>query len=116
MAQEEETQHALLIAWGRFAQEIGLIGAIEAVELKQKAYEHTPQAKVLEFFVAILSGLKQLQEISLSAHPLEKDAAVAKAWGQVAWAEYTGVSRTLKSLSWNEVHRLVAALEEVGQP
>ncbi len=116
MAQEEETQHALLIVWGRFAQEIGLITAIEAVKLKQKVYEHTPQAKVLEFFVAILSGLKQLQEISLSAHPLEKDEAVAKAWGQLAWAEYTGVSRTLKSLSWDEVHALVAALEEVGQP
>lgn len=116
MAQEEETQHALLIAWGRFAQEIGLIAAIEAVELSQKVYEHTPQTKVLEFFVAILSGLKQLQEISLAAHPLDKDAAVAKAWGQAAWAEYTGVSRTLKSLSWDEVQMLVAALEKVGQP
>lgn len=116
MAQEEETQHALLIAWGRFAQEIGLIAALEAVELKQKVYEHTPQTKVLEFFVAILSGLKQLQEISLAAHPLDKDAAVAKAWGQTAWAEYTGVSRALKSLSWDEVHMLVAALEKVGQP
>lgn len=66
MAQEEETQHALLIAWGRFAQEIGLIAAIEGVKLGQKVYEHTPQAKVLEFFVVILAGQKQLQEISLS--------------------------------------------------
>lgn len=86
MAQEEETQHALLIAWGRFAKEIGLIAAIEGVQLRQKVYEHTPQAKVLEFFVAILAGQKQLQEISLSAHPLVKDTAVAKAWGQVGWA------------------------------
>lgn len=116
MAQKQETQHALLIPWGRFAQEIGLIAAIEAVELSQKVYAHTPQAKVLEFLVAILSGLKQLQEISLAAYPLDKDIAVAEAWGQAAWADYTGVSRTLKSLTWDEVRALVAVLEQVGQP
>lgn len=67
MAHEQETQHALLIPWGRFAQEIGLVAALEAVKLRQKTYEHTPQGKVLEFFVAILAGLRQLQEISLAA-------------------------------------------------
>ena len=116
MAHEQETQHALLIPWGRFAHEIGLITAIEAVELGQKVYEHTPQGKVLEFFVAILAGLRQLQEISLAAHPLDKDVAVAQAWGQAGWADYTGVSRTLKSLTWEEVRALVTVLERVGQP
>ena len=81
MAQVEETQHALLILWGQYAQEIGLIAAIEAVKLKQKTYEHTPQTKVLEFLVAILSGGMQLQNISRAAHPLDQDTVVAKAWG-----------------------------------
>jgi hypothetical protein len=116
MAQEQETQHALLVPWGHFAREIGLLSGIEAVELSQKVYEHTPQAKVLEFFVAILSGLKQLQDISLAAHPLDKDLAVAEAWGLAALADYTGISRTLKSLSWPEVRELAAVLERVGQP
>ena len=49
MAQEQETQHALLVPWGHFAQEIGLLSGIEAVKLNQKMYEHTPQAKVIEF-------------------------------------------------------------------
>ena len=116
MAQEQETQHALLIPWGQFAQEIGLIAGIEAVKLKQKAYEHTPQAKVLEFLVAILSGVEHLQDISRAAHPLDKDTAVAKAWGQPRWADYTGVSRTLKQLDWDEARALVTALEQIGQP
>lgn len=116
MAQEQETQHALLIPWGYFAREIGLISGIEAVELSQKVYEHTPQAKVLEFLVAILSGAKHLQEISLAAHPLDKDLAVAQAWGQPGWAEYTGISRALKSLSWDEARSIVAVLEQIGQP
>ncbi len=116
MAQTQETQHALLIPWGQFAQEIGLLSAIEAVKLNQKVYEHTPQAKVIEFLVAILSGAKYLQDVSLAAHPLDKDGAVAQAWGQQGWADYTGVSRTLKKLTWTEVNALVEVLERVSQP
>ena len=116
MAQEQDTQHALLVPWGHFAREIGLLSGIEAIRLSQKVYEHTPQAKVIAFLVAILSGAKYLQDISLAAHPLDKDVAVAAAWGQAGWADYTGVSRTLKSLSWAEVHKIVNVLERVSQP
>lgn len=111
-----ETQHAFLVAWGQFAQETGLVKALEAVPLKQKAYRHKPQTKVLEFLVALMSGLRQLQEISLAAHPLERDQTVAEAWEQPAWADYTGISRTLSGLSWKEAEALVAALETVSQP
>jgi hypothetical protein len=116
MAQKQDTQHALLIPWGSFAQEIGLTSGIKAVKLNQKVYEHTPQAKVIEFFVAILSGIKHLQDLSLAAHPLDKDVAVAEAWGQKGWADYTGVSRTLKKLSWAEAEALVDVLEHASQP
>jgi len=114
--QIRQTQHAFLVAWGRFAVAIGLIQGIRAVELKQKTYHHAPQTKILEYLVATLSGLEQLQDISLSAHPLDKDQAVAEAWGQPAWADYTGVSRTMRSLTWEEAHQLVGVLEQVGQP
>ncbi len=111
--QEQETQHALLAAWGWFAEQIGLIQALQAVPLRQKTYQHTPQTKVIEFLVAILGGLEYLQDISRSAHPLDMDQAVAEAWGQPAWADYSGVSRTLSSLSEDEVAALVQALEQV---
>jgi hypothetical protein len=116
MREVQETQHAFLVAWGWFAEQIGLIQAIEDVKLEQKPYIHTPQRKVLEFLVGNLSGIKHMQEISRSAHPLDLDAAVASAWGQEKWADYSGVSRTLSSLSWEEVHRLVGALDQVSQP
>ena len=112
----QNTQHAFLVAWGWFAEQIGLIQHLQAVALKQKHYHHRPQTKVLEFLVAILAGLQHLQEISLAAHPLEKDQAVAQAWGQPAWADYSGVSRTLSALSWEEVKRIVQALEQVSHP
>ena len=110
------TQHAFLVVWGRFAQAIGLIDKIQAVKLKQKKYWHSPQTKVLEFFVATLAGLKHLQDISLAAHPLDQDAVGAEAWEQPRWADYSGVSRTLSALSWEEVHLIVDALQQVSQP
>jgi flagellar hook-length control protein FliK len=116
MAHEQDTQHALLVPWGHFAREIGLLAGIEAIQLNQKVYEHTPQAKVIEFLVAILSGAKYLQDISLAAHPRDKDLAVAEAWAQAGWADYTGVSRTLSALSWTEAHEIVSVLEHVSQP
>jgi hypothetical protein len=112
----QRTQHAFLVAWGWFAEAAGLIGKIQAVVLKQKTRTHSPQSKVLEFVVGTLAGIQHLQELSLSAHPLDRDGAVAEAWGQSNWADYSGVSRTLSALSWLEVKAIVAVLEEVSQP
>jgi hypothetical protein len=112
----QHTQHAFLVAWGWFSEYLGLPANFQAVNLKQKRYHHTPQSKVLEFLVAILGGLKYLQDISLAAHPLDKDQAVAEAWGQAGWADYSGVSRTLSSLSWEEAHQFAQLLEQMSQP
>ncbi|OUC06928.1 hypothetical protein RY27_17970, partial [Litorilinea aerophila] len=114
--QVQHTQHAFLVAWGWFAEHIGLIQAFQGLSLKQKRYHHTPQGKVLEFLVAILGGLKHLQDISLSAHPLDRDQAVAQAWGQPGWADYSGVSRTLRGLSWEEARQIALTLAQIGQP
>jgi hypothetical protein len=112
----QRTQHAFLVAWGWFAGETGLIDKFQGLALKQKIRTHSPQRKVLEFVVGTLAGIQHLQELSLSAHPLDRDLAVAMAWGQLDWADYSGVSRTLSALSWTEVQAIVAVLEEVSQP
>ncbi len=112
----QETQHAFLVAWGWFAEHIGLIQQLQALSFKQKHYHHRPQTKVLEFLVAILAGLPHLQDISLAAHPLDKDQAVAHAWQQPAWADYSGVSRTLSGLNWDEAKQIVQVLEQVSHP
>jgi len=59
---QQETQHAFLVAWGWFAQHIGLIQAIHNVPLHQKTYKHSPHtiSHKLRFFGvvsrAFLSG------------------------------------------------------------
>lgn len=110
------THHAMLVAWGQFAQSIGMIRAIEAVALHQKKVEHRPQTKILEFFVAILAGLQHLQELSRSAHPIDQDQAVAKAWLQACWADYSGVSRTLSGISQQEADQIAKVLQQITQP
>ena len=113
---ETITHHAMLVAWGQFGQSIGLIRAIEAVVLHQKTVEHSPQTKILEFFIAILAGLKHLQELSRSAHPIDQDQAVAKAWVQTGWADYSGVSRTLAGISQAEADQIAKVMEQIMQP
>jgi hypothetical protein len=110
------TTHAMLVPWGQFAQAIGLIEKLEAIPIRQKTRDHSPQTKLIEFLVAILAGLPHLQDISHGAHPLDQDAAVARAWGQPAWADYSGVSRTLRALTQENVSQIVATLQEVSQP
>jgi hypothetical protein len=113
---EKLTQHAMLVIWGLYARRIGLVKAIEQVKLKQKTRTHRPQTKVLEFLVAILAGLPYLKDISRSAHPLDQDQMTAEAWKQPAWADYSGVSRTLQHLNDEEVAALITALDSVSQP
>jgi hypothetical protein len=109
----ELTHHAMLVAWGEFAQDIGLIQEVESVPLHQKSVTHRPQTKILEFFVAILAGLEYLKDLSRSAHPIDQDQAVARAWRQPAWADYSGVSRTLTTLCQEEAERVAGVLHRI---
>ena len=113
---ETLTYHAMLVVWGQFAQSIGLIDNIESIPLHQKTVTHSPQGKVLEFLVAILAGLEHLQDLSRSAHPIDQDQAVAKAWQQSGWADYSGVSRTLSGLSQAEAEQIADVLEQITRP
>jgi hypothetical protein len=112
----ELTHHAMLVAWGEFAQNIGLIQEVESVPLHQKTVTHRPQTKILEFFVAILAGLEYLKDLSRSAHPIDQDQAVAKAWRQPAWADYSGVSRTLTTLYQEEAEQVTGVLHKITKP
>ena len=109
----ELTHHAMLVAWGEFAQSIGLIQEVESVPLHQKTVTHRPQTKILEFLIAILAGLEHLQDLSRSAHPIDQDQAVAKAWLQPGWADYSGVSRTLTTLRQAEAEQVAGVLHKI---
>jgi len=110
------TEHAMLVAWGQFGQGLGLVDDLEAVVMDQKTYIHSPQSKIIEFLVAILAGFPYLKDISRSAHPLDQDDAVARAWKQTGWADYSGVSRTLTHLTMQEAKSIEQVLLKISQP
>jgi hypothetical protein len=87
-----------------------------AVPLHQKTYRHRPQTKIVEFLVAILAGLPHLEDLSRDGRPLDQDQAVATAWQQAGWADYSGVGRTLQGLTQAEAEAIGRALQEISQP
>jgi hypothetical protein len=106
----------MLVPWGLFAQRIGLVKALESVLIPQRRREYTPQTKLIEFLVSILAGCAYLKDISHRPHPLDQDLAAAQAWGQEGWADYSGVSRTLKACAEETVTAVKEALEAVSRP
>jgi len=114
--QPNRTEHALLVLLGQYAQHLGLIQALLAVPLHQKTYVHRPQAKLLEFLVAMLAGLPYLEDISRDGRPLDQDQTVATAWQQAGWADYSGVGRTLQALTQAEAEAIGGVLHTISQP
>ena len=110
------TAHAMLVPWGLFARQIGLVQRLEKVPINQRKRDYEPQTKLIEFLPAILGGCRYLQDISLGPHPLDQDQAVASAWGQPGWADYSGVSRTLAACTSETVDAVRDAIEQVSRP
>ena len=110
------TDHALLVLLGRFAQHLGLIRLLEAVPLDQRTVTHSPQAKLIEFLLAVLAGLGQLQELTHAANPIAKDRTLAQAWGQKAFADYSSVSRTLAAADADSLQAMLDLLAQLSRP
>lgn len=110
------TSYAMLVPWGLSAQRIGLVVTLAGVTIPQRTRDHTPQTKLIEFLVSILTGCAHLKDISHGPNPLDQDLAVAQAWGQQGWADHSGVSRTLKACTEETVAGVKTALDTVPQP
>ncbi len=110
------TQHALLVAWGEFADEIGLIEKLNRVSIPQKSVVHTPQAKLLGFLMGILSGMTHLKDLNEGPHPLAHDWPALRAWRLVALAHYSGISRTLAACDEETVTAISQVLHEISRP
>ena len=115
-ANTQDTEHAMLVVWGQLASCLGIPQAFAEVPMSQKTVIHTPQSKVLEFLVANLAGLPHAKDISKATQPLDQDQAVAKAWGVDGWADCSGVSRTLHTLTETQAGQYVVILEQATQP
>jgi hypothetical protein len=110
------TQHGLLVAFGEFLQQHGLIRRLMQVPIKQKTRTYAPQTKLVELLVGIMSGLEHLADLNDGPQPLVKDPLVAQAWGQAGFAHYSGVSRTLDCCDAATVAAVEQAITDFSQP
>jgi hypothetical protein len=111
-----DTEHALLVVWGQFAQQMGLLKGLEEVPINMGTGVYTPQTKLIEFFLAVLAGLDSLHQLNEGEHPLAEDVSIAVAWLREGLAHYSGVSRTLQAADEKTVAATLKVLEAVSQP
>jgi len=110
------TQHAMLVAWGRFARHLQLSERLRAAVQLKRHQDATPAGDLLlEFGLASLAGYDHLQDLNLGAHPLVGDQAVADAW-DIDFRHYSTVSRLLYDLDEATVNQVQAELEAIMRP
>ena len=67
------TEHGMLVAFGEFLQQHGLLERLRQVPIGQKMRAFAPQAKLIEFLAGIMSGIEYLQDLNAGPHPLVRD-------------------------------------------
>jgi hypothetical protein len=110
------TEHGLLVAFGEFFQQHGLLQQLLQVPIRQKTRDLTPQAKLIEFLAGMMSGIEYLSDLNDGPRPLATDRTVSRAWGQDHWAHYSSLSRTLTACAAPTVQAVQQVIETFSQP
>ena len=109
----EFTRQASLVLIGQHFLEKGIWSVIEQqVNIKQKVRRHTPHEKLLDTFIAILSGSHGLVEVNTRVRP---DRAVQLAFGRKCCAEQSTISNTFDAFQVENVQQMRHALKLILQ-
>jgi hypothetical protein len=106
----------MLVAFGEFLHQHGLLDQLRQVPIGQKARAFAPQAKLIEFLAGIMGGIEHLQDLNAGPHPLVRDRCVAQAWGLERFAHYSSVSRTLAVADETTVAAVETAISAFSRP
>ena len=106
----------MLVAFGEFLQQHGLLERLRQVPVPQKTHTFSPQDKLIEFLIGIMSGIEHRQDLHCGPRPLTRDAVVATAWGVERFAHFTTVGRTLAACDDQTVAAAEAAISAFSHP
>ena len=104
------TEQGMLVAFGEFVQQHGLLERLQQVPIDQKTRAFALQDKLIEFLAGIMSGVEHLEDLNAGPHPRARDRCVAQAWGLERFAHYSSVSRTLAAGDDQTVAAVEAAI------
>jgi hypothetical protein len=98
---------------GLHFQQLGIWPVIEMhVQIPQKTRVHRPLDKLLDCFLNLLAGGQGLVEVNTRVRP---DRAVQRAFGRMACAEQSTVSRTVSACEVQQVTQMQSALKQILQ-
>jgi hypothetical protein len=109
---ETQTTFGPLCAFGHYLTKEGLLEPLCGVHVAQKSINHSPQEKLIDALVGILSGCKALYEIDCRVRP---DVPLQKAFGRERCADQSTIQRTLNAFSEENVCQLREAVEAIGR-
>lgn len=110
VSSETQTAFGPLCALGHFLTQEGTLDPLHGVEIAQKTVEHSPQEKLIDALVGILSGCEALYETNARVRP---DLPLQRAFGRTRSAEQSTISRTLNAFTPETVGQLREAVESI---
>jgi hypothetical protein len=90
----------------------GVLEPLEQLTLPMKTIDHTPVEKLMEGLVLILAGGRATNQVNQLLRP---NAGLARAWGQVQFAEQSTLARTLDGLADGAITQLRQAFNAITQ-
>src|SRR5919106_4166112 len=109
---QKQTTFGPLCALGHYLLKEGVLEPLSGVHIAQKTLEHSPQQKLLDALVGILSGCKALYEIDVRLRP---DVPLQRAFGRDRCADQSTIQRTLNAFTEENVAQLRQAVEAIGR-
>ena len=108
---EQITAKAGLVGLGLKVRELGILQTLEKeVKIAQKTVKYTPQEKLTDALIAILSGAKGLVEVNKR---VRSDAVLQAAFGRAGCAEQSVVQDTLDACTASSVKQMQVAVDSI---
>jgi hypothetical protein len=112
VSSKTQTAFGPLCLLGHHLGREGILEPLSGVRIAQKCVEHSPQEKLTDALIAILSGCKAIYETDVRVRP---DAPLQRAFGRERCAEQSTIQRTLNAFSEENVRELREAVEAIQE-
>jgi hypothetical protein len=110
LSSKRQTAFGPLCALGHFLTKEKVLEPLSEVQIAQKSVVHSPQEKLLDALVGILSGCSTLYEINCRLRP---DLPLQRAFGRERCADQSTISKTLNAFTQQTVCELREAVEAI---
>jgi hypothetical protein len=109
---KRQTAFGPLCLLGHYLSQEGVLKPLCGVHITQKSIKHSPQQKLIDALMGILSGCKALYEIDVRVRP---DGPLQRAFGRERCADQSTIQRTLNAFTPENVCQLREAVEAIGR-